>query len=545
MSDIEPTTEKDRKALSNQFMVGGKLYGLVPIPNELQVPVGLLKGFVEDQATRGFGEKVTEWTGNTQYGNIASNLLPIMFKFSPVFTSVSGYFGAVKNLNTKLAPFLDACRDDNAGLAGIFSSEADDNRVVQFARDQVHKVHRNGLTGNLIKAGIGYGGQLYNNNYRIGQAEEAIASGNARAKASEVDVPKLVAATSEGVAQYIETKFGDQVPKIYSQKGSSLDKCLQFKKEMDDRLPSLKMLDAQAMRKEQKHFAAMAREILERVYLESGWKKMPEHVHDDIDAVCAAMVLPMLEGRLDPIAIISLAGQDKVLLRDGSGIVEADELETVLEKAMEKFSPARVTKTKDYFADPRTNFQLADVAARLKDLSPDEKAFFASVFSDDLLIKAGAKKSDVADWRKQFGQMDFESYEECIFAVAYAPEKETREMLNKKEREHFAEAAKQIEAAAPGEERESVVKRIISYGQTQHALANLMTRGEAGSYRELIEAQRKRREGGQEADDLGAEEDAPKKSSKFAGREAEQAEKKPWGARTKKPEHATGNQVEI
>ncbi|MDX2113686.1 MAG: hypothetical protein SFW63_08160 [Alphaproteobacteria bacterium] len=157
------------------------------------------------------------------------------------------------------------------------------------------------------------------------------------------------------------------------------------------------------------------------------------------------------DGRLNPLALIRLVGDNKVVIhgRDGSRrFAKPQQVEALIDEQLKTLSSRELMSAEEFFAnfaDPK----LVEVTLKknLSELKGLDKALFASLFPDDILERAGIKRHEREELRSKFHR---EMYAVVAAAVLdYAkkdPEQLKKAGLSDEEVATLQQAAEQIEA---------------------------------------------------------------------------------------------------
>lgn len=110
------------------------------------------------------------------------------------------------------------------------------------------------------------------------------------------------------------------------------------------------------------------------------------------------------DGRLDPYALVNLVGENKLVIhhKDGSRtFAKPNEVQKTLDELLAVLSSRETVKPAEFFADFADPALIQDTLKKnLANMKGMEKAFFISLFPDDILMQAGMKKRDIVEHRK-------------------------------------------------------------------------------------------------------------------------------------------------
>ena len=103
---------------------------------------------------------------------------------------------------------------------------------------------------------------------------------------------------------------------------------------------------------------------------------------------------------LDPLVLVNLVGEGKVV--NSRRFVKDEQLEDILDKQRKIFSQHEKTPLDEFLADfQNPTIVLAAIKQNIQTLTGKEKALFASLFSDDVLLHCGVNKRDIQPLRAQ------------------------------------------------------------------------------------------------------------------------------------------------
>lgn len=102
---------------------------------------------------------------------------------------------------------------------------------------------------------------------------------------------------------------------------------------------------------------------------------------------------------LDAMSLVSFVGDGKVLNK--RHFVKSDKLEDIIDEQRKNFGSHEKTPLDEFLADfQNPQLIMSAVSSTLNELKGNDKAVFASMFSDDVLLKAGLSKKEIAPLRK-------------------------------------------------------------------------------------------------------------------------------------------------
>ncbi len=534
MSDYSSKdTQAASKTLTNSMISGSSFFGF-NLPSELATPLRFAKGYLENLMSYGIAEHFHDkryeelkkgfenLSGDAldkaeaeakknaiDFGSKAGTWIVTATKLIPTAIIGKNYFQAKRALSAKIDPISRFLYPDR----GFFTFGHAENRILQFASDQVHQTYNAKLLSSFIGFGVSAGTQIYTDKQRKNAAYEnehakTAQAGSDKTKAamdspfgksknstSPADINQMLGGLAEGGGALIESHLTNRLPKLIRDKSSSADLCLAFANRMEDRVASLDPLDEARLEKEEKVMAREVADIVERVYAEAEWRKMPETVSQEIEAISRAIVRPMLEGRLDPLALVKLLGEDKVIRREGASIIDVDELKDMLDELCPALSPERRLGVKAFFEQGGIEFSLEDVTRGWEQLSGSEKSLFALLLSDKILLAAGASKGDIEEYNRKAESLH-PSYEEqmamAMISLAELPDEDKRKMFGKSGAAYIDNAAKLINKSMKegAEKYEETITHVARLSRTKNILATTLLKSEPGKFTEMIETKR-------------------------------------------------------
>lgn len=110
------------------------------------------------------------------------------------------------------------------------------------------------------------------------------------------------------------------------------------------------------------------------------------------------------DGRLDAHALVNLVGENKVIVHQKSGgrqFAKADQVQKALNDLVAVLNTRETITPEEFFANFADPALIQDTLKNnLKAMHGAEKAFFVSLFPDDILLKAGMRKKEILAERK-------------------------------------------------------------------------------------------------------------------------------------------------
>lgn len=105
-------------------------------------------------------------------------------------------------------------------------------------------------------------------------------------------------------------------------------------------------------------------------------------------------------GEIEPLALIDLVGGGKIV--KNRVFVSEDKLEEILDVERKTFGTHQKTSYEEFLADFQNPDKIMKIISdNLKTLTGDEKALFATLLSEDVLLRAGVSKKDIQPLREQ------------------------------------------------------------------------------------------------------------------------------------------------
>ncbi len=141
-------------------------------------------------------------------------------------------------------------------------------------------------------------------------------------------------------------------------------------------------------------------------------------------------------GELDPLALVNFVGEGKVINK--RRFVKEEQLEKIIDEQRAVFGSHEKTPLDEFLADfQNPTMILQAVKDNLHSLEGREKAVFASLFSDDVLLASGIAKKEIAQLRKDGHDQMFEFIKSSTLELA---KKDSEELKS------YGLSDKQIEA---------------------------------------------------------------------------------------------------
>ncbi len=141
-------------------------------------------------------------------------------------------------------------------------------------------------------------------------------------------------------------------------------------------------------------------EIFQQNEIDRGRSKIGDALLNKFQPLAEMIGNEISEQRLDAIALVNLVGEGKIINK--RRFIDEEHLENLIDIQKKVFGSHEKTSLDDWLADFKSpNMIMKAVKENLKNLQGDEKALFASLFSDDVLIRSGVNKKDILPLRER------------------------------------------------------------------------------------------------------------------------------------------------
>lgn len=205
-------------------------------------------------------------------------------------------------------------------------------------------------------------------------------------------------------------------------------------------------------------------DIFQQNEVDRGRSKIGNNLLKKFEPLAQSISEEISSGQLDALALINLVGEGKIVNK--RRFVGEGQLESLLDEQKKRFGSKENTPLDDLLA----NFQSPDMIMKavkdnLKNLEGDEKALFASLLSDDVLIRSNVDKKEIPLLRER----GFELSRNFIINTAHELGKKSSEELLKA---NFSE--EQIEGIRS-------INELMEQGQEKEVKAAASVDGNAAS----------------------------------------------------------------
>lgn len=127
--------------------------------------------------------------------------------------------------------------------------------------------------------------------------------------------------------------------------------------------------------------------------LSPDYSELRQSLHADLDALVKPIADSLKSGNLNPLMLVRLAGEGKVIKNHGRGLASEADVKKTLEGYEGKSHKINTVDPKEYLAE--RNFSLAHLKESLGSLSGDEKLDYAASFPDGVLKAAGESEKTI------------------------------------------------------------------------------------------------------------------------------------------------------
>jgi hypothetical protein len=171
-------------------------------------------------------------------------------------------------------------------------------------------------------------------------------------------------------------------------------------------------------------------------------------------------------GELDPISLVNLVGKGDVIKKDNNGnrrFITSEQLEIAIDEQRKNFGNREKTSLEELLA----NFQNPKIVGQaikdnLRNLQGDDRAIFAALLSDDVLLKSGVKRKELPDLRARGCDVTCEFIKSVAVELAQkSPEELKAKGLSEKE----IEAVSSFKELVYSGDKKAVISAIRSTGE--------------------------------------------------------------------------------
>ena len=160
--------------------------------------------------------------------------------------------------------------------------------------------------------------------------------------------------------------------------------------------------------------------------LDPQYSELRQSLHDDLDELVKPIAEALRGGKLNPLMLTRLAGENKVIKNHGRGLASVTVVQTTLETYAGKSHRINTTDPKEYLSE--RNFSLEHAKDSLHTLKGEERLNFAAVFPDGLLKSLGLSEKEIQAVQAHRAQEGFKHLQ--LNAVMGMNEKSDDELKN-------------------------------------------------------------------------------------------------------------------
>jgi len=307
-----------------------------------------------------------------------------------------------KQVLEELAPLLAANKNQNSGgvvggITNLFLGGYEGNEMVQYALKLVTKETYKNLTQNaasIIPRSVQLYGQHINEQLKaagkMGAENQPANIEELQKKADFVEnwgLP-LSGAMEQGAAKAIK---GASCHSLIRQ--SSLGVVMDLKEYV--RQQELDRPEAQGDRYQLTHVAELVEEAFQRAQKEQGRHVIPTKRMKDAARLIAE---ELVNGNMQVLSLVNIIGKKELLNSKGDGLISDDKIRDALAKEMDIYSKGSAIDVDAFMKE--LNYSLDDIKRHLQSKDKDEQALVVLLHPDAVLIAAGMKKEDIAEYRK-------------------------------------------------------------------------------------------------------------------------------------------------
>ncbi|MEQ1705598.1 MAG: hypothetical protein ABL867_06440 [Rickettsiales bacterium] len=184
--------------------------------------------------------------------------------------------------------------------------------------------------------------------------------------------------------------------------------------------------------------SAQVMEIFQQNEVDRGRIKFGDKFIPKLAPITERIAEVIASGELDPISLVNLVGKGNVIKKDGSGnrrFITTEQLELIIDDQINNFGAREKKTLEDLLSNHNNpNKVMQAIKDNLQNLKGDERAVFATLFSDDVLLKSGVKKKELASIRTHGHNIFCEFIKAKAVEIAQeSPEELKAKNLSKKE----------------------------------------------------------------------------------------------------------------
>ena len=169
------------------------------------------------------------------------------------------------------------------------------------------------------------------------------------------------------------------------------------------------------------------REIFQQHLRDSGFEEIGERRLEKLDEMVAPIADAIKKGDLDPLALVNLVGDEKLLGEQGTFMASERAAMAEVEHQLKILPYKETYGVKKFYSDYA--YTKDDMRQILANLKGEEKSFFVSVMPDDVLIAAGMKQKEIIETRATYKKTLCEKAVNMVTELGKM-DKETLEKLN-------------------------------------------------------------------------------------------------------------------
>ena len=167
-------------------------------------------------------------------------------------------------------------------------------------------------------------------------------------------------------------------------------------------------------------------DIFQHNEVDRGRTKFGPALLEKLQPLAERMGEVVASGELDPLALVNLVGDRKVVNK--RRFISSEDLEDLLDAQRKVFSTHEKTPLDEFLADfQNPTMIMKAVKENLQNLRGSERAVFASLFSDDVLLHAGIKKSEIVPLRAQGHDFMYEFVKRSAFEMGKKTDEELKQ----------------------------------------------------------------------------------------------------------------------
>lgn len=341
--------------------------------------------------------------------------------FNPVAEAMRDQHKQRKELVEKTAPVLDALKGKHT-LGALMSVKREENEMLFYARRRLTMTANNSITNNVMQLlvnvvpGIVKNKSGYQKLWNGEPADLSLEGGDGLKGIGNKFVNFGAAPIADVLAHSRTRKLNRTLASPYS----ALDMALELAEQAENnphasnfQLPgkhakslSLEQYIEQICLMHQKNMAEISNDHVE----------IRPALKEDLAAVVKPLANAIREGKMDPIALISLVGEGKIIKGHGRAVANPAEVEALIEKqAAQPVKQAHVDPKEYYKGTPYTKDELKEALGALEG---EEKDFFVALLPDEVLADLGMSKDAIKQHRDAATGHYHRSLADAIMGIA-------------------------------------------------------------------------------------------------------------------------------